>query len=1334
MASTKLQGYPNLPAPAILSVPQSKSHVLAGVQDAYWSDEEEDQDCPLCLEEMDISDLNFKPCVCGYQICRFCWHHIKENLNKRCPACRRVYTDEGIEFKPVATQDHKRLTQQKKQRDREKKELESLGRKQLANVRVVQRNVVYVVGIGPRFAKEELIPTLRSNEYFGQYGKISKILIQKRTPPGGGGPVIGLYITYTRREDAARAIAAVDGAPSPGGGRDIMRASYGTTKYCMAFLRNVVCNDHNCMNLHEWGDEKDCFTKEDLTTLKHTMKATETRAKAALVSKKDGEDAPLPRAASWGQKNNVTAPTSTTHAPLPSSSLVRQTRRNATTRQTKVTPSSQTTSTESKASTVRPDRKSGVSTSTATNASRPSTPALSAAAIVPRPVPLPSPVVEAKTFRLKKEKDGTTLVRETNSPAPSVTTESDAGSLPQEAPVPPLPSRPASVEQAPSPAIVPLPVVPVPAVPPGLTAPPGIPSPSRPPRHATDSPQTPLLASQSSYQMSNAARALLDDVKARRETFVPATNISPFPEFDRTLQTLSGENGGGFSFNLDPKLADQADATDVLPELEMDASTPFHGSYVDAFPALRQNPQLSVPPPGLGYPRPASRSIFDPVLNRGLGASPSPGVEKLSNYMGSFNPFSDSAERAPAPISHPAPPYIPVDEDRKVSRFGFARGRQSSSLASSPLNGATHMALADGNSLHASLEDHAAPPGLSQLRWDAQPNDYGSSQPPSMMNSPLLHSQSPYTPQSRFQPFDNDVSEAQLREFIQVSREREFQKPLNDSHSLYKSNQPFADPAIMSASFGPPQARDFNSMAYGPPPGLGMVAGGNQSLNTHHGGIPTLSESNQAVTASASSPAPPLSALDFPALVPATPKEDQSPTKPSASLLSSKSQEKAARKAAKKVAAVEKAAEKVAEKARVAAEKASTSKLKVALPRAEKDGKETTSSQGSPVVSVPVTPILAISDHRNLDKTPATPSNPNKVKQDGPKSFRKEEKPLLKEKPSTTKLAKRGDTTSAPSTSKQATRTSRAQTAPPLPVLDLQPEVQVPILSKKPKKNKPVNKPVKTPKEDEAVHDGRGVQTAESPGASAQLLSPSKSPVSRHRLTTEELLEEISRFHPGMDLVNHPFFDLQKLSSTAKMPLEYGPLVHALSALSVGGGSFANNVPSATIGDPDPTISDLLRLLPRTTWDDSSSFDGVLRDMLKGDDFLDEGGEDGHGKDDEVAALTLALERRARWMEVQLSKLEELHRDINTAAVKAVLTFNDNGWDKQGFLPRLGNSLRRFESIGLTAGENGDVRPMTADELDKKLTVAKEVAIFAEAEARDAMSKMQFVKQIDSDL
>lgn len=69
---------------------------------------------------MDISDLNFKPCPCGYQVrfpshpcyascscsvlyqvCQFCWHHIKENLNSRCPACRREYTDEAVQFKPI---------------------------------------------------------------------------------------------------------------------------------------------------------------------------------------------------------------------------------------------------------------------------------------------------------------------------------------------------------------------------------------------------------------------------------------------------------------------------------------------------------------------------------------------------------------------------------------------------------------------------------------------------------------------------------------------------------------------------------------------------------------------------------------------------------------------------------------------------------------------------------------------------------------------------------------------------------------------------------------------------------------------------------------------------------------------------------------------------------------------------------------------------------------------------------------------------------------------------------------------------------------------------------
>ncbi|KIK63532.1 hypothetical protein GYMLUDRAFT_103740, partial [Collybiopsis luxurians FD-317 M1] len=192
--------------------------------------------------------------------------------------------------------------------------------------------------------------------------------------------------------------------------------------------------------------------------------------------------------------------------------------------------------------------------------------------------------------------------------------------------------------------------------------------------------------------------------------------------------------------------------------------------------------------------------------------------------------------------------------------------------------------------------------------------------------------------------------------------------------------------------------------------------------------------------------------------------------------------------------------------------------------------------------------------------------------------------------------------------------------------------VQVPLLSKKPKKNKPVSKPVRISQKEE---DHSAAENTNNPSTTASDTTPNASAhrgtssnnssnnsrsasLERHTPTPlEELMEDIYVMNPSMNLLKHSFFDLHKINPAAKMPLEYGPLVHALSALSVGGGSFANNVPSGSIDNAvssfqqlletlTQTISDLLRLLPRTTWDDSSSFDGVLRDMLKGDDFFDE--------------------------------------------------------------------------------------------------------------------------------
>lgn len=59
-------------------------------------------ECPLCMEPLEVDDLNFYPCTCGYQICRFCWHRIRTDENELCPACRKAYPENPADFKPLS--------------------------------------------------------------------------------------------------------------------------------------------------------------------------------------------------------------------------------------------------------------------------------------------------------------------------------------------------------------------------------------------------------------------------------------------------------------------------------------------------------------------------------------------------------------------------------------------------------------------------------------------------------------------------------------------------------------------------------------------------------------------------------------------------------------------------------------------------------------------------------------------------------------------------------------------------------------------------------------------------------------------------------------------------------------------------------------------------------------------------------------------------------------------------------------------------------------------------------------------------------------------------------
>jgi CCR4-NOT transcription complex subunit 4 len=132
----------------------------------------------------------------------------------------------------------------------------AIDRKHLHNYRVVQRNLVYIIGIPSTIASEE---TLRKPEYFGQYGKIAKIVVHRNHTSTHA--TVSSYITFAYKEDAKAAIQALEGFWLDG---HQIRASFGTTKYCNNFIRGVACNNPECVYLHELGEDEDRFTKEEI--------------------------------------------------------------------------------------------------------------------------------------------------------------------------------------------------------------------------------------------------------------------------------------------------------------------------------------------------------------------------------------------------------------------------------------------------------------------------------------------------------------------------------------------------------------------------------------------------------------------------------------------------------------------------------------------------------------------------------------------------------------------------------------------------------------------------------------------------------------------------------------------------------------------------------------------------------------------------------------------------------------------------------------------------------------------------------------------------------------
>ena len=121
----------------------------------------------------------------------------------------------------------------------------------LSKCRIIQKNLVHFYGFPDYLYKKEILISseyfpdylykkeiLISSEYFGQYGVVSKIVLVSKEDKLSNKNHNSAYITFLTKEQAAYSILAVDSIKING---QLVRAFFGTSKYCSHFLNNREC-------------------------------------------------------------------------------------------------------------------------------------------------------------------------------------------------------------------------------------------------------------------------------------------------------------------------------------------------------------------------------------------------------------------------------------------------------------------------------------------------------------------------------------------------------------------------------------------------------------------------------------------------------------------------------------------------------------------------------------------------------------------------------------------------------------------------------------------------------------------------------------------------------------------------------------------------------------------------------------------------------------------------------------------------------------------------------------------------------------------------------------
>ena len=131
----------------------------------------------------------------------------------------------------------------------------NLNFQKFSKFRIIQKNLVHFQGF-----PEELndVNILASPEYFGQYGTINKICL---VPIKDNRTYHSAYITFQTEEQAAYCILAVDSIKIK---NHLVRAFFGTTKYCNNFIKGYPCLNKTCKFLHYIADNKNDIIINDI--------------------------------------------------------------------------------------------------------------------------------------------------------------------------------------------------------------------------------------------------------------------------------------------------------------------------------------------------------------------------------------------------------------------------------------------------------------------------------------------------------------------------------------------------------------------------------------------------------------------------------------------------------------------------------------------------------------------------------------------------------------------------------------------------------------------------------------------------------------------------------------------------------------------------------------------------------------------------------------------------------------------------------------------------------------------------------------------------------------